>query len=597
MDRVNNNKSDVLFLNVRISMWINLALVIAILCIYWQTRTFSYISYDDPEYVFANERVQQGLTIENIKWAFTTIYFSNWHPLTWISHMIDSQVYGNNPEQHHLTNVILHIINTLLLFSLFKKMTGNILPSALLAGLFALHPLHIQSVAWISERKDLLCALFFFLTIFSYLKYLEKAVLLQYLLTLFLFLLGLMAKPMIITLPFILLLLDFWPLQRLRFNGIFQTGVTPAISLASSGNSRVLLDKIPFFTLSIISSAITFYAQRAGDSVAALNQLPLLARGENAIVSYLLYIYKMLWPFHFSIIYPHPSTYPYWLILTAILILSAFTVGTLYFLNKFPFILVGWLWFLGMLIPVIGIIQVGIQSMADRYTYLPMIGLFFAFSWGLYYFPLLTKNRPLYFSITGGLILLFFSVLTWKELQYWQNGIRLFSRAIAVTNNNYVAHNNLGYELLQVFKFEEAKKEFALAVQIDPAFYIAHLNLGRSFIEEGSMPEGIEHYRTAIKLNPNYAEAHYNLGNALLRIGEYHEAAAHYVQALRINPSLVDAYNNLGAILVNDQKFDEAIVLFQKAISINPNFLEAKSNLEDAIWEKKKQSQELEKKH
>jgi protein O-mannosyl-transferase len=589
MNNMNNNKSEVLFLQVRISMWINLFLVVAILFIYWQTRTFSYINYDDPEYVFANERVQQGLTLENLKWAFTTIYFSNWHPLTWVSHMIDSQMYGNNPGQHHFTNVLLHIINTLLLFMLFKKMTGDIPPSALMAGLFALHPLHIQSVAWISERKDLLSALFFFLTIFSYLKYLEKSKLSQYFLTLFLFVLGLMAKPMIVTLPFVLLLLDIWPLQRLRFNNIFQTSLSSVVSITSSRNAKIFLEKVPFLALSVVSSIITLYAQKAGGSVAALHQLPFMARGENAIVSYLLYICKMLWPFHLSIIYPYSSANPLWLILCAILTLLVLSVCSLYFFNKAPFFLVGWLWFLGTLVPVIGIIQVGIQAMADRYTYLPAIGLFIAFSWGFYRVSLAGNSRLLYFSVLGVFILLILSLVTRQELQYWKDGIRLFSRAIAVTNNNYIAHNNLGYELVQVFKFEEAKKEFETSVTIDPSFYIAHLNLGRSHIEEGNIPEGIEQYQTAIKLKPDYAEAHNNLGNVLLGIGKSHEAAAHYIQALRINPSLIEAYNNLGAILVNDGKFDQAIALFQKALALNPNFLEAKKNLEDTIWEKKNQ--------
>lgn len=593
---VNNKMPDPLFFRVRLSIWISLILVMATLCVYWQTKNFSYINYDDPEYVFANVQVQQGLTIENIKWAFTTTSFSNWHPLTWISHMIDVQLYGNSPGQHHLTNVLLHIINTLLLFYLFRKMTGNILPSALLAGLFALHPLHIQSVAWISERKDLLCAQFFFLSIFSYLKYLNKGTLSDYVLTLFLFSLGLMTKPMIVTLPLVLFLLDYWPLRRLGFSTTHQTCCLPAISIPPREISRIILEKIPFLGLSFLSAAMTFHAQEAGGSVATLNQLSLLARMENAIVSYLLYIQKMVWPYHLSIIYPHPGTHPTWLILSAVLIFSALTACALFFAKKRPFLIIGWLWFLSMLIPVIGIIQVGLQSMADRYTYLPMVGLFLAFSWGLYHFPLFRKNRSLYFSITGICILSLLSVLTWQELQYWQNGVRLFSRAVAITKNNFVAHNNLGYELVQNFQFEKAKKEFEIALQIDPTFFIAHLNLGRSLIEEGNIPEGIEHYRTAVKIKPDYADAHYNLGNTLLRIGNNHEAAAHYIQALRINPSLLEAYNNLGAILVSDGKFDQAIILFQKAIALNPNFLEAKSNLEEAIWGKKKASQEMKKK-
>ncbi|MBU1648813.1 MAG: tetratricopeptide repeat protein [Proteobacteria bacterium] len=596
---MSNKIQGAVFFRVRVSLWISLILVAAILALYWQTRTFSYIHYDDPEYVFENVRVQQGLTIENIKWAITTTHFSNWHPLTWISHMLDSELYGNNPGQHHSNNVLLHIINTLLLFNLFRKMTGDILPSALLAGLFAVHPLHIQSIAWISERKDLLCAQFFFLSILSYLKYLEKSTWSRYLLVLIFFSLGLMAKPMIITLPFVLLLLDHWPLQRFGFgfNGTNQVGLPPVIPIFPCSNTSIFLEKIPFLVLSILSAAITFHAQEAGGSVATISQLSLLARAENAIVSYVLYIQKMLWPQQLSVIYPHPGTHPYWLIIISALIFSVLTLLALFYAKKTPFFLVGWLWFVGMLIPVIGIVQVGIQAMADRYTYLPMIGLFLAFSWGLYHFPPFKNKRSLYFSITGSCILLLLSVTTWRELQYWENGVSLFTRAVTITKNNYVAHNNLGYEFVQIFEFDKAKKEFELALQINPNFEIAHLNLGRSLIEEGNIAEGIEHYRSAIKIKPDYADAHNNLGNTLFRLGKNHEAAANYIQALRINPSLTETYNNLGAILVSDDKFDQAIILFQKAISLNPNYLDAKTNLEEVIKAKKIKSQELERPH
>lgn len=550
---------------------INLLLMAMILVIYWQVRDFSFIHYDDPEYVFENIRVQQGLTINNIRWALTTTHFSNWHPLTWMSHMLDAQLYGNNPGQQHFVNVLLHILNTLLLFNLFRKMTGNTLPSALVAGLFAVHPLHIQSVAWISERKDLLCGLFFFLTLSNYCNYSKTGARTSYGLALLCYILGLMSKPMIVTLPFLLLLLDYWPLGRF-------TGKKSSIAL--------ILEKTPFLLLAGLSCGVTLYAQQAGGSVASIAQISPVARIQNALISYLLYLWKILIPRDLAILYPHPGTHPTWLILLASVVLVAATASVLWWANRKPYLPVGWFWFLGMFVPVIGLIQVGVQAMADRYTYLPMIGIYCCFAF-LLHDILQTQKKTRFYSLITVVILCIFSLRTWQELQYWQNGRTLFARAIAVTKNNFVAHNNLGYELVQAFDFDEAKKEFECSLEINSNFQVAHLNLGRSFIEEGNIAEGIAHYEAALKIDPNYTEAHNNLGNVFLRSGNLHDAAAHYIAALRLNPLLIETYNNLGAILMHDGKTDEAIAMFKKAIQLNPNFHEARENLTAALKTKK----------
>ena len=576
--------SDIKILNCRLETWLYLLLTCLIMAVYWQVKTFYYISYDSPEYVFANAKVQAGLTLENIRWAFTTTYFSNWHPLTWISHMLDVQVYGLNPGQHKLNNVFFHIVNTLLLFAILKKVSGNVLPCALVAGLFALHPLHIQSVAWIAERKDLLSALFFFLSILMYLRYLEMKTYSRYGLILLAYSMGLMAKPMIVTLPFILILLDYCPLGRFSFK-MHSPRSFPSISV--HGNERyktILLEKFPFLLMAILSSIITIHAQKAGGAMASFAELPLFERLSNAAVSYLLYLYKTIWPIELSIIYPHPSSQPLWLIIVAVLVLLSLSYLFVYHFRRYPFLIFGWLFFLIMLVPVIGIIQVGVQALADRYMYLPIIGLFIIFSWGLLYVLQKFKERPLvYFSLISAFLVSIIALLSWKQLQYWKDGATLFSRAVSITKNNYVAQNNLGYELIQDFQFEEAEKHFIQALQINPNFEIAHLNLGRRLIEDEKFDEGIAHYLAALEIKPEYTDAHRALGNTLLQLGRNHEAAYHYLQVIRLNPESIEAYNNLGAILVSDAKYDEAIAMFENALQLNNFFLEAKMNLQETI--------------
>lgn len=578
------------FLNVRLEVWISLALVCSTLAVYWQVHSFTYINYDSPEYVFDNFRVKAGLSIDNVKWAFTTTYFSNWHPLTWISHMLDVELYGLNPGQHHLINVLFHIINTLLLFYFLRKVSGQILPSAFVAGLFALHPLHIQSVAWIAERKDLLCTFFFLLTLISYIHYLLRPSYLRYCILLLFFILGLMAKPMIVTLPFILFLLDFWPLNRITLNKIISTDIHPLSPTQPSTPGVIIREKILLLILSFVSCLITFYAQKASGAVASVTDISLPDRIGNALVSYFLYIYKTVWPVQLAIIYPHPGTQPVGLILAATL--SLFFLSFLFLSKpvKFPYLSVGWLWFLGSLVPVIGIIQVGVQAMADRYTYIPLTGLFIIFSWWIFHLFSKHKNRHLFFSIFATGILLLLSIASWNQLKYWQDSMTLLTRAIDITENNYIAHNNLGYQYIQNYQFDKAKEQFIKSLAIEPNFEIAHLNLGRTLVQEGKIENGITHYIAALKINPDYADAHNNLGNALLKLGHYRKAAHHYLQTIQLKHNFIEAYNNLGAVLILDGKYDYAIQILNNALEIDPSSLEAQVNIDTAIEAKNNQS-------
>ena len=370
----NNNVKKTLF-NVRLGIWICFSLVISILCIYWQVRHFSFVNYDDPQYVTANYAVQAGLAFENIRWAFTAVHANNWHPLTWLSHMLDCQIYGLDPGRHHLTNVLFHILNTLLLFLVFKKMTGALWKSAFVAALFALHPLHVESVVWVAERKDVLSTFFFMLTLWSYTRYVERTNLYNYLMVLLFFMLGLMTKPMLVTLPFVFLLLDYWPLQRFCFGSSDSNG-------QRSFYWGLVWEKMPLFILSSASSVVTYLVQKSSGAVNSLAAIPFHVRIANALLSYVSYIEKMLWPEHLAVLYPYPNVILPWKIVCAGLLLMMISVFIFRRLRSKPYLAVGWLWYLGTLVPVIGIVQVGAQAMADRYTYVPLIGIFFIAAWG-----------------------------------------------------------------------------------------------------------------------------------------------------------------------------------------------------------------------
>ena len=531
--------------NIRPDILICLFLVIITLSSYWQVRDFAFNNYDDEAYVTKNQHVRRGLTFEGIIWAFSASHSANWHPLTWLSHMLDVQLYRMNPGQHHMTNLLFHLMNTLLLFLVFRRMTGHLWRSGFVAALFALHPLHVESVAWVAERKDVLCAFFWMLTVWSYIRYVERPGVYRYLVILLFFILGLMSKPMIVTLPFVLLLLDYWPLGRLRYPKSIDS--IPIYSNPSI--FHLVWEKIPLFILSTASSVVTLLVQQSGGTLGSLGVYSLSVRIANALASYVSYLVKMMWPFHLAILYPHPGMLPFWKVAGASLLLVSIFLMALWVMRPYPWFIVGWLWYMGTLVPVIGIVQVGFQGMADRYTYVPLIGIFIIIVWGVSELVAGWRYKKIVFGTIGGASLLILMATTWVQAGYWKNSITLFERALEVTSNNYVAYNNLGN---------------ALAAR-------------------GKMFEAIGYYSEALRINPDFKEAHNNLGIAFAMLGRIDEAIGHSLEALRINPDFEEAHNNLGIALINKGKIEEAIFHFREALRIRPDYAHANQNLKNAL--------------
>lgn len=556
---------------------ISIFLMVVTFLAYSQMLEYGFLNFDDNKYVTENAHITRGFNYEDVIWAFTEPYASNWHPLTWLSHMFDFEIYGLNPWGHHLTNLIFHILNTLLLFGILSEITGSIWRSAFVAFLFALHPLNVESVAWIAERKNVLSGFFFFLTLWAYINYSEKK---QFYLLVFLFLaLGLMAKPMLVSLPFLLILLDFWPLKRLSTAGIVESK-----NVETESPSRLIVEKIPLFILVIGSSIITYVVQRGGDAVRSTEFRSFYSSAANAVVSYVEYLVKMAWPRGLSVFYPHlGDSISGWKVFVCGLFLIFITTLVVRSIRRTPYLAVGWFWYLGMLVPVIGIVQVGEQAMADRYTYLPMVGIFICIAWGI---PELIKNQKL-LPITAGAFLIFLMASTWVQVKHWENSVTLFEHAIAVNENEtpsfVVAYNNLGHALLSEKRYEDAVSKFQRAIEINPNYSKPQNNLGNALSELKRFNEAIKHYRQAISIEPNYAEAFNNLGNALGQVGKQKEAIASYYEAIRINEDYDEAYFNLGIALSQQGQIKEAILQYRKALKINPRFIQVHNNLADLL--------------
>jgi tetratricopeptide (TPR) repeat protein len=556
--------------------------------IYWKVKNFDFVNFDDELYVTENIQVQRGLSWQGIVWAFTTFHASNWHPMTWMSHMLDCHLFGENPGWHHLTNLFFHLVNTILLFIVFRKMTGQVWESGLVAALFALHPLHVESVAWISERKDVLSTFFWILTMWRYAHWVKYGGSARYLVVLLCFALGLMVKPMLVTLPFVLLLMDCWPLNRLKWrNSIetFDSSKTPTLETVpqKATFSRLIWEKTPLIFLSGISSVITFVAQQGGGAVLAFSSLPLKARLANALVSYVSYIAKMLWPQDLAVFYPHPVAISVWKIVGAGIFLILATVLALWKIRQHPYLITGWLWYLGTLVPVIGIVQVGGQSMADRYTYVPLIGLFVMVSWGI---PEVLKKFPhrnVVLWVASMAILAACIIMTSRQVGYWQNSNTLFEHALKVTKNNWKVHNNLGLTLANQGRTTEGIGHYLQALRINPDYFKAHHNLGNAFFLKGNTDGAIEHYLEALRLKPDLLEAHVNVGGALYKQGRTGEAIEHYLQALRIKPDHVEVHINLAIALFRKGDIEGAIVHLQKVLRINPEHIRAKNMLKDIL--------------
>ena len=577
-----------------------LFLVIATVAVYWQVRNHEFVNFDDDGYVTENSYVQDGLTRESIIWAFTATDVANWHPLTWLSHMLDCQLYGVSPKGHHLTNVLFHLANTVLLFLVLKWMTGALWRSGFVAALFALHPLHVESVAWVAERKDVLSTFFWMLTIWAYLGYVKRPAFNRYLLILFSFTLGLMVKPMLVTLPFVLLLLDYWPLHRLQLSQ--PGGAHPTEGLDSltatklrAENFRLLWEKVPLFTLATISSIVTFLVQRSGGSVGSWDIYPARIRIANAFVSYVSYIGKMVWPENLAVFYPYPGlSLELWQAAGAGLLLGLITMAVLRVMRLHPYLAVGWFWYLGTLVPVIGLVQVGTQAMADRYTYVPLIGLFIMIAWGIPELAAKWRYRRIGLALAAGAVLAVSMILTWTQLHHWKSSFTLFEHARNVTVDNYLAHNNLGLAYARQGRFEKAINHYTKAIQIKPYLPKSHNNLGNAYARQGRMSEATSHYTIALKINPDFSGAHNNLGNILAGQGRHDEAKFHFSRAQQLEPDFAEAYFNLGDLLARQGKRDEALVQFSRALELSPEFVEAhnslgvilaqKGNLDEAIF-------------
>jgi tetratricopeptide (TPR) repeat protein len=563
-----------------------------------------FINFDDPSYITENNYIKSGINLESVKWAFTRSYAANWHPLTWFSHMLDWQLFGANAAGHHFVSLLLHIGSAILLFLFLSKTTGSLWRSAFVAALFALHPLRVESVAWASERKDVLSMFLGLSSIYAYAYYIESSKLSRYFIALILFALSLMAKPMLVTLPFVLLLLDYWPLGR--WQKALQPGLLPVsndsglvkkkgkqlrvdsgkekkISLSLMSRAKIirslLWEKGPFIFLSTVSSILTIWAQSKWGAVASLGKLPLIDRIWNAIISYVAYLGKTFWPADFAVLYPLENSFQMWQIFGALLLLLGISVTTIFFIKKAPFLFVGWSWYLGTLIPVIGLMQVGMQSMADRYTYFPSIGIAIILTWGFAYLVPKAKLRKIILLPAVVIILAVLTFLTWQQCGYWKNSISLFTHVVQATKDNYLAHDSLGAALAAVGKKEEAIAHYREAIDINPFYPEAYSNMGVVLAVQGRNEEAIAHYLAAININPNYGDAFYNLANLYVKQRKIEEAIDNYRQAIKINPDHVDAHCNLADVFVKQNKLDQAIFHFREAVRIAPSSFSALNNL------------------
>jgi tetratricopeptide (TPR) repeat protein len=550
-----------------------IAISVATFAIYAQVLQFQFVDWDDPMYVYDNPHIAQGLTPASVRWAFSSGYASNWHPLTWISHMVDVELFGlQHPGGHHLVSVLLHVANSLLLLWLLTRMTGAFWPSALTVALFAVHPLRVESVAWVSERKDVLSGLFFMLTLLAYHGYTQRPTLRRYLLVFIALALGLMSKPMLVTVPFLLLLLDLWPLRRWE--------------LPAWPPRRIVLDKLPLVGLVVASSWITVLVQKAGGSVVEAGVLSWGWRFVNAPVAYVMYALKTLCPTQLAFMYPHPAnisgeSFGTWVLLAigASLPLALASVCVMRTVRRRPYFLVGWLWFLGMLLPVVGLIQVGNQAWADRYAYLPLVGLYLMFSWSV--LRMIEVRPALRQAVIVALVVMFLilSVLSWRQVGVWRDNESLYVHALAVTKNNFVAHDMLGNVLRRSGRYQEAIGQFQQSLQIKQDYSRAGISLGAALQETGRANEALALYEHVLSFHPNSIDARNNLGLALNAVGRSQEAIRQFQEILRLKPDNGEAHYNLGFVLHGAGDIEQAAGYYQKALQLNPDHIKAHTNL------------------
>jgi tetratricopeptide (TPR) repeat protein len=557
------------------------ALTLLTLLVYAPAFTFPFVNFDDPAYASQNPQVQAGLSGDGVRWAFTTFHSANWHPLTWLSLQLDATLYGGmNAGGYHLTNVLLHVANTLLLFLVLDRLTGAVWRSAVVAALFALHPLHVESVAWVSERKDVLSTLFWMLTLAAYGSYVRRPGVGRYLLVVLALGLGLLAKPMLVTLPCVLLLLDWWPLDRWRPGPEPAPAVRPDSRVPAASWQRLLLEKVPLFVLVLAACVVTFLAQLQSQAVATFDTFPLTARLGNALLAYVGYLGNMLWPLNLAAYYPHPGAdVSLAEVLAAGLLLGIVTWLVLGPGRPWPYLRVGWLWYLGTLVPVIGLVQVGGQAMADRYTYIPLIGIFLALTWGAADLALAWRLPRPAVGAAAALVLAACGALTWTQVGYWKSSLDLWEHAVAVTTPNFHAHLCLGQDYLQQGRFADAEREFEKAVAVKPGAPAGHANRGAALAALGRPQEAAAEYRRAVALEPYEGLHHFNLANVLRELGWHDEAMVQYREANVFDPKNALAHNNLGHLLQQLGRLEEALEEYRRAIALDPQGALAYHNL------------------
>ncbi len=554
--------------------------------VFGQTLKHDFVNFDDHGYVYENPLVTRGLTISGTVGAFTHAHARNWHPLTTISHMLDCQLYGLNAGGHHFTNLALHTIAVLLLFRVLRVTTGTLWPSAVVAALFAIHPLHVESVAWVSERKDVLSAVFFMLTLAAYVRYARAPSPGRYFIVALIFTLGLMSKPMLVTVPFVFLLLDYWPLRRFDKVPLLKSrgGI---VGWLNRRPNYLFLEKTPLLVLSGLSCLVTIRAQDSATGL--LEQLPFTWRLNNALLSYIEYLRQTFWPTRLAVFYPHPNNaLSIWQITLATTILLAISAMAILLRKKRPYLLAGWFWYVGMLVPVIGIVQIGEQGHADRYTYLPHIGLFLLIAWTAADFSTAWRVRREYLWLVATATIAILSYGAVVQTSFWKNSEGLWNHTLSVTSNNDFAHNDLGFLYLRRGELDKAISHFKTALKIrsgnsqtryNLGTALVHTNLANALAREGRPEEAVRHYEEAIKLRPDYGDAYYNFGSMLFQQGRIDDAIAQWQKALAMQPNDAAAHTSLGNAFLQKGWPDKAIAHYQKALEIDPREVNARNNM------------------
>ena len=584
----------------RIFLILTIALAALTFAAYSRVFDCQFLSIDDPIYVAKNPHVREGLTTRSISWAFTTTRSANWHPLTWVSHQLDYAIFGLKPWGHHLTALLLHTANVVLLFLALSAMTGALWRSAFVAALFAVHPVHVESVAWVAERKDVLSTLFWMLAMLAYARYAgaggggqgtgdrgRKSLSIGgYVLVALAFALGLMAKPMLVSLPIVLLMLDYWPLGRLQVAGCRLQG--PGTQHPTPNSQHLLLEKLPLFAVALVSCVVTFIVQQSGGAMRTTDQYSIGVRAANAVVCCVTYIGKMVWPARLSIFYPHPTdTLPVWLVISCAVALVAVTYAAIRAARSRPYVTVGWLWYLVTLVPVIGLVQVGRQAMADRYTYVPLIGLFIIVAWGI---PDLlarvlrsARIRNAALGTAACMVIAACAVTTWCNLAYWKGPVEVFEHALQSTRGHYGVHYLLADAYFDTGKQDQAIRHLEQAIKANPRFAPAYVSLGRIRLGQGKPDRAVALYEEALRIDPRSSSAHNNLGYVLLQRGRIDQAIEHFQQAVENDPRPAQAQYHLGVAYQRLGNLPEAMKHYKSAVRIDPDMANAHFSLATAL--------------